>query len=72
MKDTPDSNFLMRIRFHDLRHEATSHLFEPGFNVMEVATITGHRTLQMRKCYTHLRCRRPGAETWLTAALQNC
>lgn len=54
-KDAPDSNFLMGIRFHDLRHEATTRLFEKGFNVMEVAAITGHKTLQMLKRYTHLR-----------------
>lgn len=41
--------------FHDLRHEATSRLFEQGFNPMEVASITGHKTLQMLKRYTHLR-----------------
>lgn len=43
------------VRFHDLRHEATSRLFEKGLNVMEVATITGHKTLDMLKRYTHLR-----------------
>lgn len=44
------------LRFHDLRHEATSRLFEKGvFDSMEVATITGHKTLQMLKRYTHLR-----------------
>ena len=43
------------LRFHDLRHEATSRLFEHGFNMMEVAAITGHKTLQMLKRYTHLR-----------------
>jgi integrase len=43
------------IRFHDLRHEATSRLFEKGLNVMEVAAITGHKTLEMLKRYTHLR-----------------
>ncbi|ELX11845.1 site-specific recombinase XerD [Janthinobacterium sp. HH01] len=43
------------LRFHDLRHEATSRLFEKGLNVMEVATITGHKTLDMLKRYTHLR-----------------
>ena len=41
--------------FHDLRHEATSRLFEKDLNPMEVATITGHKTLQMLKRYTHLR-----------------
>jgi integrase len=43
------------VRFHDLRHEATSRLFEKGLNVMEVAAITGHKTLDMLKRYTHLR-----------------
>ncbi|MEY2342922.1 site-specific integrase [Acidithiobacillus sp. IBUN Pt1247-S3] len=43
------------LRFHDLRHEATSRLFEKGLNPMQVAAITGHKTLQMLKRYTHLR-----------------
>lgn len=43
------------LRFHDLRHEATSRLFEKGLNIMEVAAITGHKTLDMLKRYTHLR-----------------
>lgn len=42
-------------RLHDLRHEATSRLFEKGFNMMEVSTITGHKSLAMLKRYTHLR-----------------
>ena len=41
--------------FHDLRHEATSRLFEKGFNPMEVSCITGHKNLQMLKRYTHLK-----------------
>lgn len=44
-----------KLRFHDLRHEATNRLFEKGLNPMEVASITGHKTLQMLKRYTHLR-----------------
>jgi len=43
------------LRLHDARHEATSRLFEKGFNPMEVSAITGHKTLQMLKRYTHLR-----------------
>ena len=43
------------LTFHDLRHEATSRLFEKGFNPMEASAITGHKTLQMLKRYTHLR-----------------
>ena len=45
------------IRFHDLRHEATSCLFEKNLNPLEVVTITGHKTLQMLKRYTHLRAK---------------
>ncbi|HJV84495.1 MAG TPA: site-specific integrase [Noviherbaspirillum sp.] len=43
------------LHFHDLRHEATSSLFEKGLNMMEVAAITGHKTFQMLKRYTHLK-----------------
>ena len=43
------------LRFHDLRHEATSRLFERGLSVMEAAAVTGHKTLDMLKRYTHLR-----------------
>ncbi|MDR3391372.1 MAG: site-specific integrase [Sulfuriferula sp.] len=46
---------ITNFHFHDLRHEATTRFFEKGFNVMEVASITGHRTLQMLKRYTHLK-----------------
>lgn len=43
------------LHFHDLRHEATSRFFEQDFGIQEVAAITGHKTLQMLKRYTHLR-----------------
>jgi integrase len=42
-------------RFHDLRHEATSRLVEAGFSDQQVASITGHSSMQMLKRYTHLR-----------------
>jgi integrase len=42
--------------FHDLRHEALSRLAERGdLTVLELADISGHKTLQMLKRYTHLR-----------------
>ena len=50
-----DPSFLVDLTFHDLRHEATSRLFEKGLNPMQVAAITGHKTLQMIKRYTHLK-----------------
>ncbi|MDP9646162.1 site-specific integrase [Paraburkholderia caledonica] len=43
------------LHFHDLRHEAISRLVERGLNVMEVASVSGHQTMQMLKRYTHLR-----------------
>lgn len=47
------------LHFHDLRHEATSRLFELGtLDMMEIAAITGHKSLSMLKRYTHLRARR--------------
>ncbi|MHB1607892.1 MAG: site-specific integrase [Acidiferrobacter thiooxydans] len=45
------------LTFHDLRHEATSRLFEKGLGLMEVASITGHKSLQMLKRYTHLKAK---------------
>ena len=46
---------LDNLHFHDLRHEATSRLFEKGLNPVEVATITGHKDTRMLMRYTHLR-----------------
>ena len=47
---------IQNLKFHDLRHEATSRLFELGsLDMMEIASITGHKTLSMLKRYTHLR-----------------
>jgi integrase len=43
------------LHFHDLRHEAVSRLFELGLNPMEVASISGHKTLSMLQRYTHLK-----------------
>lgn len=52
----PPAGFLEDLRFHDLRHESTSRFFEMGkLDIMEIASITGHKTLQMLKRYTHLR-----------------
>ncbi|MGC9271708.1 site-specific integrase [Acidiphilium sp.] len=44
------------LRFHDLRHEAVSRLFETtDLSEMEIARITGHKTMAMLSRYTHLR-----------------
>ncbi len=47
------------LHFHDLRHEAISRLFELGsLDMMEVAAISGHKSLMMLKRYTHLKAQR--------------
>ena len=51
----PDPTFLVDLHLHDMRHEATSRLFEKGLDVMEAASVTGHKTLAMLKRYTHLK-----------------
>jgi integrase len=43
------------LRFHDLRHEAVSRLVEAGLGDQEVAAISGHKSMQMLRRYTHLR-----------------
>ncbi len=43
------------LRFHDLRHEAVTRLFEKGLNPIEVGMISGHRSLSMLQRYAHLR-----------------
>ncbi len=47
--------FLRELRFHDLRHEAVTRLFEKGLNPIEVGMISGHKTLSMLQRYTHVR-----------------
>jgi integrase len=43
------------LRFHDLRHEATSRLFEAGFTIEQVALVTGHKDWKNLRRYTNLR-----------------
>jgi len=46
------------LRFHDLRHEATSRLFEKGLGAADIKLITGHKTYEMLDRYTHLSARK--------------
>jgi len=41
------------VRFHDLRHEAISTMFEKGLTIPEVASISGHKTPSMLFRYAH-------------------
>lgn len=44
------------LHFHDCRHEAASRMFELNrLDIMEIAAITGHKSLAMLKRYTHLK-----------------
>lgn len=43
------------LRFHDLRHEATSRLFEAGYSIQEVQLFTLHDDWHVLKRYTQLR-----------------
>ena len=43
------------LRFHDLRHEATSRLFERGYQIHEVAQFTLHESWNELKRYTNIR-----------------
>ena len=46
-----DDGFLIDLRFHDLRHEATSRLATLLPNVIELSRITGHKELKMLNRY---------------------
>jgi integrase len=43
------------LRFHDLRHEGISRLFERGMQIQQVALVSGHRSWSMLKRYTNLK-----------------
>jgi integrase len=43
------------LRFHDLRHEGISRLFEMGWTIPKVAAVSGHRSWQSLQRYAHLR-----------------
>lgn len=46
---------ISNLTWHDLRHQATSLLFEKGLTAEEVMSITGHTTYAMLARYTHIR-----------------
>ena len=43
------------LRFHDLRHECASWLFEMGWDIPRVSGVTGHKSWSSLQRYTHLR-----------------
>ena len=52
------------LRFHDLRHEAASWLFERGWDIPRVAGVTGHQSWSSLQIYTHIRERGDKYEGW--------
>ena len=52
------------LHFHDLRHDGVSRLFEMGWNIPHVAAVSGHRSWQSLKRYTHLRQTGDKYENW--------
>lgn len=43
------------LHFHDLRHEGVSRLFEMGWNVPQVASVSGHRSWSSLQRYSQFR-----------------
>lgn len=41
-------------KFHDTRHTVASHLAMSGASLLDIAAVTGHKTLAMVKRYSHL------------------
>lgn len=52
------------LHFHDLRHDGVSRLFELGWSIPHVAAVSGHRSWQSLKRYTHIRQRGDKYEGW--------
>lgn len=43
------------LRFHDLRHEGVTRLFEIGETIPQVAAVSGHRSWSSLQRYTHIK-----------------
>jgi integrase len=52
------------LHFHDLRHDGVSRLFELGRTIPQAASVSGHRSWQSLKRYTHLRGTGDKYEHW--------
>lgn len=48
---------IIDLRFHDLRHEGISRLFEQGYRIEQVALVSGHRDWKMLRRYTQVRAK---------------
>lgn len=52
------------LHFHDLRHDGISRLFEMGWNIPNVASVSGHRSWTSLRRYTHIRQRGDKYDSW--------
>ncbi|WP_107498602.1 site-specific integrase [Thalassobius sp. I31.1] len=52
------------LRFHDLRHEGVSRLFETGLSIPQVAAVSGHRSWSSLQRYTHIKQSGDKYEEW--------
>lgn len=52
------------LKFHCLRHDGISRLFEMGRTIPQVASVSGHKSWQSLKRYTHLRQTGDKYEGW--------
>lgn len=59
----PHSTFMLDLKFHDLRHEATSRLAEI-FEIHELMKITDHRSTRMLSRYYHPRVQDLAKKMW--------
>lgn len=55
---------IVGLTFHDLRHEGVTRLFELGWTIPQVAAVSGHRSWQSLKRYTHVRQRGDKYADW--------
>lgn len=52
------------LRFHDLRHEGISRLFEMDWDIPQVASVSGHRNWNSMRRYTHLKGQGDKYKNW--------
>ncbi|QOF93881.1 site-specific integrase [Pseudomonas lundensis] len=52
------------LHFHDLRHDGVSRLFEMGWDIPKVASVSGHRDWNSMRRYTHLKGNGNPYENW--------
>ena len=48
---------IVDLHFHDLRHEGVSRMFEAGYQIQEVAIVSGHKDWAQLKRYTQLKAK---------------